>query len=466
MNDNNSNGTFSLTTDLQVLHHEILKYNKNPMIGYLNINSLRNKLTDLKVILKYLSLNYFILSEKKLDEIFPNSPFTLDCYEIRARRDRNKFGGGLLEYLRNGLICKRTAKSEPKSNECICSEITFSKKKWVIFGIYRPPYVENLTNFFEEMTTSPTKVTSNYENNIVMGDFNIDIRCKGVGLNNLSTFCDLFHLTNIEKSDTCFTKTHTSLIDLILTNKPSSFNTTLVTETGLSDYHKMITTFFKLHFSRLRPKVITYRNYKKFHEEKFLNDLKETNIIMNEKDPNQNYQSLTKTFLTIVNKHAPLKKKIVRGNQAPFMTKEFQKAIYTRSRLKNKMNKNPTEKNIRAYKRQRNLCVSLRRKNIKSFLNNVTKMGIITNKNFWTFIKPFLTNKGFLENKDITLIEGNKIITSERQLAKIFNEHYLNIVEKSSGIKPKDISQCDKNQNIHKTGRLSNPMKTILVYCK
>ena len=87
------------------------------------------------------------------------------------------------------------------------------------------------------------------------------------------------------------------------------------------------------------------------------------------------------------------------------------------------------------------------------FLNNITKTGIIANKNFWTFTQPFLTNKGFLENKDITLIEGNKIITSERELAKTFNEHYINIVEKSSGIKPKDISQCDKNQNIHKTIR-------------
>ena len=349
--------------------------------------------------------------------------------------------GGLIEYVGKGLICKRIAKYEPKFNECICPKITFSEKKWVISSIYRPPNAENLTGFFEEMTTSLTKVTSNYENIIVMGDFNIDIKCKSVGSNNLSDFCDLFHLTNIVKSDTCFTKTHTSLIDLILTNKPSSFNKTLVSETGLSDYHKMITTFFKLHFSRLRPKVITYRNYKKFHEEKFLNDLKETNIIMNEKDPNQNYQSLTKTFLTIVNKHAPLKKKIVRGNQAPFMTKEFQKAIYTRSRLKNKMNKNPTEKNITAYKRQRNLCVSLRRKNIKSFLKNVTKRSIIANKNFWTFIKPFLINKGFLENNDITLIEGNNIITSERELVKTFNEHYIKIDEKSSG---------DKNQNIHK----------------
>ena len=132
---------------------------------------------------------------------------------------------------------------------------------------------------------------------------------------------------------------------------------------------------------------------------------------MNEKDPNQNYRSLTKTFLTIVNKHAPLKKKIVRGNQAPFMTKEFQKAIYTRSRLKNKMNKNPTEKNITAYKRQRNLCVSLRSKNIKSFRNNVPKTGIITNKNFWTFIKPFLTKKRIFREQRLHKLSMNIILT-------------------------------------------------------
>ena len=88
MNDSDLRGTSSLATDLQVLHHERLKHNKNPMIGYLNINSLRNKLTDLKVILKYLSLDYFILSETKLDESFLNAQFTLDGYEIRARRDK------------------------------------------------------------------------------------------------------------------------------------------------------------------------------------------------------------------------------------------------------------------------------------------------------------------------------------------------------------------------------------------
>ena len=53
--------------------------------------------------------------------------------------------------------------------------------------------------------------------------------------------------------------------------------------------------------------------------------MKKTNVRIDEKDPNQNYQSLTKTFSTFVNKYAPLKNRIMGGNQVPFMTKEFQK---------------------------------------------------------------------------------------------------------------------------------------------
>lgn len=58
-------------------------------MGYLNVNSLRNKVTDLKVIPEHLSLEDFVLTETKLDESFPNAQFTFDGYEIRARRDRN-----------------------------------------------------------------------------------------------------------------------------------------------------------------------------------------------------------------------------------------------------------------------------------------------------------------------------------------------------------------------------------------
>ena len=49
----------------------------------------------------------------------------------------------------------------------------------------------------------------------------------------------------------------------------------------MSDYHKLISTFLKSHFARLRPKVITYRNYKKFDENIFLNNLQKLDIKLN-----------------------------------------------------------------------------------------------------------------------------------------------------------------------------------------
>ena len=76
----------------------------------------------------------------------------------------------------------------------------------------------------------------------------------------------------------------------------------------------------------------------------------------------------------------------------------------------------------------------------------ITEKGITTNNEFWNFIKPFLTNKGFPKNNDITLKNKNEIITYEKKLADLFNSHYINIVEISSGIKPETISStCNIN---------------------
>ena len=60
-----------------------------------------------------------------------------------------------------------------------------------------------------------------------------------------------------------------------------------------------------------------------------------------------------------------------------------------------------------AYKKQRNFCVSLRRKCLKNYLKKLTEKGLTTNKSSWKFMKPFLTNKGFTGNNDITFIHQN-----------------------------------------------------------
>ena len=137
----------------------------------------------------------------------------------------------------------------------------------------------------------------------------------------------------------------------------------------------------------------------------------------------------------------------MRGNHARFINKEFRKAIYTRSRLRNKFLKNLSKANESLFKKQRNKCVSLRKKCIKNYFSKITENGVNANKEFWKIIKPFLTNKGFLSGNEITIIENDEVITDEKILAEKFNNHYKNIVEQCCGVRPKKVNLINKSLN-------------------
>ena len=47
------------------------------------------------------------LGETKTDVSFRTAQFNIEGYEIRASRDRDKYGGSLIEFVRRCVICKR-----------------------------------------------------------------------------------------------------------------------------------------------------------------------------------------------------------------------------------------------------------------------------------------------------------------------------------------------------------------------
>ena len=55
----------------------------------------------------------------------------------------------------------------------------------------------------------------------------------------------------------------------------------------------------------------------------------------------------------------------------------------------------------------------MRRQWIKQHLAKITEKGTTINKEFWNFIKPFLTSKGFSKNNDITLKNKKEVIEGE-----------------------------------------------------
>ena len=94
-------------TDLQIRYENRLKHPQNHLIGYLNINYLRNKIVDAREVFGKLQLDYFVLSETKLEDSFHFAQFYIENFEIRNRRDRDKNGGGLKEFVRKGFITKK-----------------------------------------------------------------------------------------------------------------------------------------------------------------------------------------------------------------------------------------------------------------------------------------------------------------------------------------------------------------------
>ena len=72
----------------------------------------------------------------------------------------------------------------------------------------------------------------------------------------------------------------------------------------------------------------------------------------------------------------------------------------------------------------------------KNFFQSVTKSGFANNKKFWNTVKPFLTNKDFLTDDNISIKVNDELVTDKTKLANLFNLHYINIVENTSGVPP------------------------------
>ena len=63
---------------------------RNPLIGNLNINSLRNKIVHLRAKMQLLQLHYSVIGGTKLNDSFPTSQFYLIGYNTQVWKDKNK----------------------------------------------------------------------------------------------------------------------------------------------------------------------------------------------------------------------------------------------------------------------------------------------------------------------------------------------------------------------------------------
>ena len=92
----------------------------------------------------------------------------------------------------------------------------------------------------------------------------------------------------------------------------------------------MAVSVMKTRFPKAKSTILYHRDYKNFNLYNFRTDFRDQLSGISEKD----YLHFEMTFLKVLEQHAPMKKKALRANNKPYMTKASRKAIMRRSTLK------------------------------------------------------------------------------------------------------------------------------------
>ena len=177
---------------------------------------------------------------------------------------------------------------------------------------------------------------------------------------------EVYNFKNLTKGSTCFKNPNKlSFIGFISTNRKKQFMSCALIGTGFSDFHKMTVTVLRSHFRKREAKIIKYRSNKKFCIDSFrqqlLEELNKSFISISD------LEKLNACVLEVLNKEVHIKNKFIRANEAPLMNRKIKKAMMITSRLRNTFLKHRTNENKKNYRKQRNFCVSLLRKEERNY---------------------------------------------------------------------------------------------------
>ena len=240
-----------------------------------------------------------------------------------------------------------------------------------------------------------------------------------------------------------------------ITNSHRSFQKTTTVTTGLSDFYKMTVTVLKTTFPKAEPRIITYRDYSSNFGQDLEIDLKR-NLEVIEKGKYNPFEDVVKNTLQT---YYPEKRRTVRANHKPYVTKEMRNSMMRRSQLQNKVFKYGGQTYAAELKKQKNYCNRLYKRERKKFYTNLKLNNITDNKKFWNTMKPLFSDKGGIRDK-IVLVEEDKLVSGDVEVAETFNTFFSKsvqtlgitenkILQNPTGIPDVGVDKCIKQFETH-----------------
>lgn len=382
-------------------------------IGYLNINSARNKTDEIASILHNNSSGFhlFCFAESRLSHTILDSEILMPGYDTIRLDPLSPKSTGLLVYCSKALGFNRISSLESFGIESVWIEVKIKHNSPLLIGyVYRNP-AEHV-DWYDRFSSLMDAVLLKNKETIIMGDFNIDL------LNSNSKWDRYYSIYNLEQLIDCPTRVTAStktLIDHIYVNTKQNIHEVCCPSSACSDHFPICLTWMKknVKIPKTGHKEIHYRSFTKFDKDLFISDLLNSNLdyVYQIRDADEAVDHWTKTFISIYNKHAPVSSKRVKYvTKPPWLTKEIEKEMHYRDCLLKKGDRD-------LFKRQRNKVTAMKRRAKMTYIRQL----LVTSKDskqVWKAIN-FLTNKQ---------ISKNNRSCSEISAEKL-NQHFSNIAQ-------------------------------------
>ena len=299
-------------------------------------------------------------------------------------------------------------------------------------------------NVFERILESFGECGFNF---IVLVDFNVNT------FNNRHCLKELFEVSgvrNVVKGPTCYKSKNPTCIDLVVTNVHKRIQNVTNIDTGLSDFHHMICFSTKMHVPARKKQQITYRSYKMFNINDYECDLSAAPFHVAEMFDNVDdvHWFTSKLLKNIIDVHAPLKEKVIKHKQVPYMNSKLRKAINVRNAFNRKFKKCNSSLNWERYRKQRNYVTKLRRNSLLQYMKNRCKSGIdsdATNGDFWRIVKPVISDNCKTDT-NVILLENDTIVNDCSSVANILNDYFVHVADDIG--QPDDIVETDTFESI------------------
>ncbi len=341
------------------------------------------------------------LSETQLDDRITDTEVLIEGFTI-FRNDRNVSGGGVAIYVKDSLPLPKIIEKSDKL-ELLSLEIKQQNARpFFLVCWYRPPTPGVDDVAFEDLRGTISELDKAGKETILIGDTNCDFKNSAdANTKQLKHVYSEFQIEQLIKQYTRVAVTTNkqgeqriskSLIDHFSTSSPKYILETNVLETGMVD-HYLVYGVRKINAWRLnkksnKPKIVESRTMKKYDKALFQQDLQQVDweaiLTPFANNPSAMAGTFQEIFESILSLHAPIRKRRVRSEFAPWLTPNLRKSMETRDKLKQLARKSPEM--WPAYTKQRNQVTKEIKYSIQDYYKGLIEKNKGDSKKMWRTI--------------------------------------------------------------------------------